>query len=339
MSNDSATSEQGMPNRRTKPESAAAIAGGPSAVTLTSGGGAGDTRPAASNEETPSAVSAAWLKDHVRDANVRVVDVRWALTAPGTTAKAAGRVAYDADHVPGAVFVDLDTELAASSGPGRHPLPKAEQLAAVFGKAGVGPETHVVAYDDAGGSIAARVWFLLKRAGHVRVSILDGGYKAWRAAGGETTAKLPSFAARELTLREPEAVDVVDKRAMRILVGRDDVRVIDVRAPERYRGETEPVDPRPGHVPSAKNVPWAQNLVADADGVLRLRSPSELRALYTSTGVERAKEVVFYCGSSVTACLGLLAYERAGFRGARLYEGSWSDWSRDTTLPAARGEE
>ncbi len=285
-----------------------------------------------------SIVSPAWLKAALAtpsSAELRVVDVRWSMAA-------SGRFAYDVDHVEGAVFLDLDADLSAAEGPGRHPIPDAAQVARVFSAIGVERDTHVVAYDDASGSIAARVWFLLRRYGHDRVSILDGGYRAWLAEGGPTTNAVPTFAATTLDLsspREGARLAVVDKSVVRALSGRDDVVVIDVRAPERYRGESEPIDARAGHIPGAKNVPWTKNLFAEVGGVPRMRPAAELRELYASYGAGE-RDVVVYCGSGVTACLGLLALEHAGFgERARLYEGSWSDWARDPTLPAARGDQ
>jgi thiosulfate/3-mercaptopyruvate sulfurtransferase len=269
-------------------------------------------------------------------ARVRVVDVRWSIAA-------SGRAAYEAEHVEGAAFLDLDVDLSAPEGPGRHPIPDAPQLERVFGALGVDAETHVVAYDDAAGAIAARVWFLLRRYGHERVSVLEGGLAAWRAAGGPMTAEVPRFEATKLALTaRPKSApdsDVLDKQAIRALAGRDDTVLIDVRAPERYRGESEPIDARAGHIPGAKNVPWSENLQPAANGVRTMRGARDLRELYASLGADR-KDVVFYCGSSVTACLGLLAFEVAGLgRRARVYEGSWSDWSRDANLPIARGDE
>jgi thiosulfate/3-mercaptopyruvate sulfurtransferase len=175
------------------------------------------------------------------------------------------------------------------------------------------------------------------------VSVLDGGYGAWVGAGGATTRDVPTFAAKKLTLTPPRTDDVVDKNAVRALAARGDVVLVDVRAPERYRGETEPIDSRAGHIPGAKNIPWSRHVAAGEQDVQRLRTASEIRDLYASVGVGMGgggADVVVYCGSGVTACLGLLALEMAGLgERARLYEGSWSDWSRDASLPAAVGDE
>lgn len=281
-----------------------------------------------------SIVDVEWLKQHHRDANVRVLDVRWSIAA-------SGRSAYEAGHVPGAVFVDLETELSAPNGPGRHPIPDRAQVERVFGSAGIDETTHVVAYDDAGGSVAARVWFLAKRHGHRHVSILEGGFKAWNRAGGEVTREVPSVAPTTLRLREAGAPGAVDKAFVVDLLPRladGGALLLDARAGERYRGESEPIDARAGHIPGAKSAPWNENLV-DREGVLTFKSPEELRAHYTRLGADRAREIVVYCGSSVTACLDLMGLERAGFDNVRVYEGSWSEWARDAALPAARGTE
>jgi thiosulfate/3-mercaptopyruvate sulfurtransferase len=280
-------------------------------------------------------VSADWLRAHAGDADVRVIDARWSLAA-------SGREAYAAGHVPGAVFVDLEADITPTSGPGRHPIPGHEQVARVFGAAGVDDDTHVVAYDDAGGSVASRVWFLLRRYGHTRVSILDGGYRAWLAAGGAVSKETPHPEPRALHLRAASGEDVVDKAYVRALGERlrtGEVLLLDARAVERYRGESEPIDARAGHIPGAKSAPWMDNLSASPDGVARFRGDDELRALYTSLGATKAKEVIVYCGSSVTSCLDIVGLERAGFGPVRVYEGSWSEWARDPALPAALGDE
>ncbi|MBK6693756.1 MAG: sulfurtransferase [Myxococcales bacterium] len=265
--------------------------------------------------------------------DLRVVDVRWSLSK-------RGRDAYAAGHVEGAAFLDLDVDLSAPSGPGRHPMPERAQLERVFGAIGVDATTHVVAYDDAGGAIAARVWFLLRRYGHERVSILDGGFPAWVAAGGPVSTDGPSFEPQALSLAAPQRSDVVDKAFVERLalgggVGR--TLLLDARARERYRGDTEPVDARPGHIPSAVNAPFADLLVTKADGTTGLKSKSELEAYFRSLGAGAADDIVVYCGSGVTACLDVLALERAGFA-ALIYEGSYSDWARDDRLPVALGD-
>jgi thiosulfate/3-mercaptopyruvate sulfurtransferase len=263
--------------------------------------------------------------------DLRVVDVRWYLDP-----QRIGRDAYVAGHIPGAVFLDVATDLSAPGGgrglpTGRHPWPSEEQVSAVIGAAGIGPATRVVAYDDQSGAIAARLWYLLRAFGHDEVRVLDGGIPKWQAEGrpleaGIVTVPAAPFAAR---LRAGW------------VVGRDEMTgldpstlVIDARAGDRYRGETEPIDPRAGHIPGAVNLPFAGNLTSDPIPVLR--RADELRARFAAVGADRSLPIV-YCGSGVTACHDLLALHAAGLRG-RLYAGSWSEWSSDPSLPIATGD-
>ena len=272
-------------------------------------------------------VSTEWLAAEVGAPDLRLVDVRWYLDAPPR-----GRAEYLAGHLPGAVFLDVEHDLSAPGGgrgkpTGRHPWPSEAQVTAVMGKAGIGPRTRVVAYDDHGGSVAARLWYVLRAHGHDAVAVLDGGIAKWKAEGrpleaGETAAPPARFEAR---LRPGW---VVTKAEM--IARREDALVFDARAAERYRGEVEPIDPRAGHVPGAVSVPFTGNL---AGGVFR--PPAELRARFAAAGADRAEPIV-YCGSGVTACHDLLALELAGLRG-RLYAGSWSEWSSDPALPVATG--
>lgn len=274
----------------------------------------------------PSAiVTSAWLRDHVDHPDLRIVDARWSLGGP------PGRHAYEEGHLPRAIFLDLDADLAADprAGPGRHPLPDAAAFAAAMSAHGIGDEHAVVAYDDAGGSVAARLWWLFRHWGH-QAAVLDGGLQAWTDAGGSLTTALPHHPAATWTPRAARD-DVVD--AEELVRRRDAGRpIIDARAGERYRGEVEPVDARPGHIPGARSAPWAGNL--DAAG--RFLPPGELRARYATLGAEPASDPVAYCGSGVTATHALLAMHLAGIEGA-LYEGSWSDWASRPELPAATG--
>jgi thiosulfate/3-mercaptopyruvate sulfurtransferase len=206
-------------------------------------------------------------------------------------------------------------------------------------RAGVGPETHVVAYDDAGGSIAARLWWLLRHFGHPLVSVLDGGITRWVAEGRPVVRDVPEPPPGAFVPRPAEG-QVADRDEVRRLSRDPGAVVLDARAPERYEGRVEPVDPRAGHVPGAVSAPFAANLVpgaAGGGGGGRFKAPPELRAQYAALGVAPGREVVVYCGSGVTACHDLLALHLAGIRHARLYEGSWSDWSADPTLPVATG--
>ncbi|MDP6976424.1 MAG: sulfurtransferase [Acidimicrobiales bacterium] len=251
-------------------------------------------------------------------------DVRWYLDGR------SGRGAYEAGHLPGAVFVDLDRDLTAppSTTQGRHPLPTAEAFAAALGALGVGPDDAVVAYDDSGGMSAGRLVWMLRVLGQP-AALLDGGIGAWDGPLEAGSATRPPV---ECPVRPwPDGAFAGIEEVAAAAAGGI---VLDARAPERYRGEVEPVDPRAGHVPGARNAPFAANL---GDGG-RFRSPDDLRAHYEELGVGEAAGVVAYCGSGVSACHDLLAMEHAGLGRGRLYVGSWSQWSA-TGRPAATGGE
>ena len=270
-------------------------------------------------------VSVDWLQTHLHDPSLRVADVRWSLAGP------PGAELYDVGHLPGAVFLDADRELSSpGEGAGRHPVPEADKLAGVLGSRGIGDDDVVVAYDDAGGSIAARLWWLYRHFGHDgRCAVLDGGLQAWTDADLPLTDEIPDLPPTTWTPAAPRD-DLVGTEAVEATTA--DELLIDARAGERYRGETEPIDPRPGHIPGAVSVPWSTNL--DARG--RFLPPDALRARYADVGaVDRP--VIAYCGSSLSATHDLLAMELAGIPGGRLYEGSWSHWSSDPVRPAATG--
>ena len=261
-----------------------------------------------------------------------VLDVRWRLGGP------PGRADHDAGHLPGAVFVDLDTELAAPAGPGgRHPLPDPLALQEVLRRAGVTEDSAVVAHDDDSGAVAARVWWLLRWAGVPadRVAVLDGGYRAWTAAGLPVTAEPARPASGDLVVR-PGAMPVVDADGAAALACTG--VLLDARAGARYRGETEPVDPVAGHVPGAVNAPATDHL----DPAGRWLPPAALAAHYAGLGVGPDTAVGAYCGSGVTATAVVLALEHAGLRNpehpAALYPGSWSEWSADPRRPVATGD-
>ena len=251
--------------------------------------------------------------------NLRIVDVRWYLGRAGD-----GRAAYDAGHLPGAIHLDLDADLADPDGygaPGRHPLPSATSFAARLGRAGIGDDDLVVAYDDVGGWVAARLWWMLDVLGHHRVAVLDGGIDAWVAAGGARSTDEPTFPAAELHLDDHWS-RVITRIELKARLG--DVMLLDARAPARYRGETEPVDPVAGHIPTAVNAPVDGNL---ADG--RFRSPDDLVARFRDLGADgSAGPVVTSCGSGTSALHHALAMRLAGLPDPILYVGSYSDWSR-----------
>jgi thiosulfate/3-mercaptopyruvate sulfurtransferase len=253
---------------------------------------------------------------------VVLADVRWYLDGR------SGRAAYENGHLPGAVFVDLDKVLAAHGSPaeGRHPLPAPEVFAAGLAEVGIGDEQPVIAYDDAGGVIAARLVWMLRATGH-DAALLDGGLTAYTGAL-ETAA--PSRTRANFTARPwPEArlADIDDATSGRSVV-------LDARELARFRGDIEPVDPRAGHIPGARSLPCRDNV--DASG--RFLSVPELRKRFESVGVTDGADVVSYCGSGVTACHNLIALEHAGLGAGRLYPGSWSQYSSDPGRPAATGD-
>lgn len=259
-----------------------------------------------------------------------LLDIRFSLGGP------PGRQDYARGHLPGAVYVDLDTELAGPPGAaGRHPLPEPAALQRVLRAAGVSSESTVVVYDARDGSAAARLWWLLRWAGHERVTVLDGGLAAWAEEERAVTTDTPDPAPGDLTVR-PGARPVLDAADAAALARFG--LLLDARAAERYRGEVEPVDPRAGHVPGAVNAPFADHV----DDTGRWRSAAELRTRFAGLGVRADGEVGAYCGSGVTACSVLLALEVAGLAGAdrvpALYAGSWSNWSADPDRPAVTGE-
>jgi thiosulfate/3-mercaptopyruvate sulfurtransferase len=268
-------------------------------------------------------VDAGWLAGHLGD--VVVADVRWYLDGR------SGRAAYDGGHVPGAVFVDVDRDLAAPPTPagGRHPLPAPAAFAAALGRLGIAEGTPVVAYDDAGGSTAARLWWLLHLLGQP-AAVLDGGIGTW-AAPLSTGPAAPAPVERRP--RPWPAARLVDADA----VAAGGAVVLDARSAARYAAGDPAIDPRPGHIPGARSAPWTGNL-DPATG--RFLAPEALRHRFVALGAGGDGPVVAYCGSGVTACHDLLALERAGLAAGgrtRLFPGSWSAWGADPSRPAETG--
>jgi thiosulfate/3-mercaptopyruvate sulfurtransferase len=271
----------------------------------------------------PPIVDVDWLRARP---DTIVLDGRWYLDGGATR----GRAAYDAGHLPGARFVDLDECEAGSPSPaaGRHPLPEPADFVACCRALGIGRDSTVVVYDDAAGMAAGRMVWMLRAAG-VAAALLDGGLAAWDGDHEVGPAPTPSPPADPVALdRWPDA----------LVADADDVAsaplVLDARAPERYRGDAEPVDARAGHVPGAVNVAFGDNVDPTTS---RFLAPAALRARYEAAGVTEGDDVVVYCGSGVTACHDLLAIEHAGLGRGRLYPGSWSQWAGDPDRPVAAG--
>lgn len=260
------------------------------------------------------------------DSRVRVIDVRWYLLKPG-----AGRAAYDAGHIPGARFLDLDADLSAAIGDGRHPLPLPADFARRLGGFGIGSDEFVVGYDDSGGTVAARLWWMLDNLGHRGgVAVLDGGLAAWTAAGLPLTSDEPVWPPTILELAS-EWSGVLGRDEVARLLG--SVTLLDGRAPERYRGEVEPIDPAAGHIPTALNFPTAGNLASDGRFLPAAELGERFGALFDS-----GAPVVNSCGSGTTACHNALAMRLAGLPEPMLYVGSFSDWST-AGMPVVDGSE
>lgn len=276
-------------------------------------------------------ISAEQLQSRINDAGLRILDCRFVLSQPD-----AGRESYLQGHIPGAVYADLDKDLAGPvvSGSGRHPLPEAADLAMTFGRFGISNDTDVVVYDDGSGALAARAWWLLRWMGHEQVSLLDGGLNRWQAVGmaldvGEVTVAEKKFAGSpkcEWVLKTDE-----------ILMHAGDVEqllLIDARDEARYRGEVEPIDKIAGHIPWAINLPFQRSL--NSDGTWKMAT--ELRDLWADALRKAPNEKLsVMCGSGVTACHLIISAGLAGLPQPRLYVGSWSEWIEDPTRPVATG--
>jgi thiosulfate/3-mercaptopyruvate sulfurtransferase len=269
-------------------------------------------------------VEAPWLRRHLGELWLAVVDCRFRLGEPG-----AGERAWLEGHIPGAAFLDVDRDLSAEPGDrGRHPLPARADFEAAARRAGIGRRSTVVAYDEAGEGGAVRLWWLLRHFGHDHVAVLNGGLRAWREQGGALRGGPEEIAQGDFVARE-RGDDTVSADELGDAGGR---ALLDARAPERFSGRVEPYDPVPGHIPGAANLPFAE---VAPEG--RFLPPDELRARLEAAGAAPGREVVAYCGSGITACTLVLAAELAGLPPARLYPGSWSEWSR-RGYPAARHE-
>jgi thiosulfate/3-mercaptopyruvate sulfurtransferase len=275
-------------------------------------------------------ISTGALALHMDDPAFAIVDCRYKLDDASW-----GEREYAAAHIPGSVYADLAHDLAGpkTGTNGRHPLPEPHALAQTLGRLGVSSGVQVVAYDQENGMYASRLWWLLRWLGHDAVAVLDGGLKKWNAEARPASSGVERREPRVFS-GSPRPEMAVDVEAVAAMVDTPAWRLLDARAPERYRGDSEPIDTKAGHIPGAANHFFQSNL--DEQGLFR--TPEELRAKITeSTGNVPADQIVCYCGSGVTACHNLLALEHAGLKGAKLYAGSWSEWSADPARPVEKG--
>lgn len=269
-------------------------------------------------------ISADELLRVIDDDGVRVIDCRWYLEEPEK-----GLSEYRHGHIPGATYASLDADLSGTDGDGRHPLPSPEVFADTLVRFGITATTPVVVYDDHGGSVAARLWWMLTDQGHTNATVLDGGLQAWTTRGNQTTTEEPVHPRGGFETRPWRGV--VERAS--VVSRPSDSLLMDARSIERYRGDEEPIDPKAGHIPGAVSLPQTENLAQD----FTFLSPEVLRSRFSRVGATGARNKIAHCGSGVTACHNILAMEVAGIERPSLYVGSWSDWS-STDLPIATGE-
>ena len=261
-------------------------------------------------------------------ADLAIIDCRFSLVNPG-----AGELAYQQGHLPGAVYAHLDRDLSdhRKHEQGRHPWPDAADFTAKLGAWGITPRHQVIVYDDGDGAHAARVWFMLRELGHEKVAVLDGGWARWTAHGLPVDSRIPVPMAAKY-VAQFDAGRLLDAGQVQARLAEGDL-LLDARAADRFRGENEHMDRVAGHVPGARNRPYADNM---ADG--RFKSPMQLADEFRALLGEHAPaQTIVMCGSGVTACHHLLAMERAGIKGAKLFTGSWSGWIADPSRPVATG--
>jgi thiosulfate/3-mercaptopyruvate sulfurtransferase len=273
-------------------------------------------------------ISAHELYDSLNDPDLVIVDVRFDLKSPE-----AGRHDYEAGHIPNAVYLALEPDLSGPAGAhgGRHPLPEVEVFARILERAGISNGSRVVVYDASAGMFAGRLWWMLKYLGHDRVQLLDGGYPAWLEAGYPTSRNIPAPPMGTFK-PQPQPHLVAGVVEVRDALQDPSTLLVDARGADRYRGENETMDKKAGHIPSALNLPFAENLAGG-----KFKDAAALKERFA--GLEEAEEVIVYCGSGVSAAHDLLAMEEAGITGAKLYVGSWSDWSSYDDNPVATGDE
>ncbi|MGG1553908.1 sulfurtransferase [Paenibacillus ferrarius] len=274
-------------------------------------------------------VSQSWLLGQLGDANIVIADCRFALGQPNS-----GRTLYEQDHIPGAVYVDLEKDMSGAlmAHGGRHPLPDLGGFSILVGNLGIDGTTTVVAYDDQGGAMASRLWWMLKFLGHSEVYVLDQGYAAWKAAGYPVTAEVsqpyPRTFSPKVNRRMLASMDEVKDK-----LGRPGTVLVDSREERRYLGLEEPIDKAAGHIPGARNFFWKG--VLGENGAWKTAAEQEQHF----ASLRDAEEIIVYCGSGVTACPNVLALNEAGFDNVKLYSGSWSDWISWEENPIATGSE
>ncbi|TBL72663.1 sulfurtransferase [Paenibacillus thalictri] len=270
-----------------------------------------------------------WLFEHGNDEHVVIADCRFVMGKPS-----AGQESYTADHIPGAVYFDLDRHLSDPVGEhgGRHPLPDMQAFAEQLGAAGIDNHSTVIVYDDQGGAMASRLWWMLTYLGHQKVFLLDGGYTKWKEAGYPVTdeATTPHSTVYKA---QPQTQLLASMEEVKQRIGQVGTVLVDSRENRRYLGLEEPLDKAAGHIPGAKSYFWKDALNEQGDW----KSSEALQERFKD--LSRDEEIIVYCGSGVTACPNVLALKEAGFNNVRLYAGSWSDWISYSDNPIATGEE
>lgn len=283
------------------------------------------------NATTSNLKSLDWLRDHLNDETVRIIDCRFLLGQP-----AAGREAYEAGHLPNAIHADLEQDL---SGPitehgGRHPLPDLQEFVQKLSRWGIDEKTTVVAYDDQGGAMASRLWWMLKYLGHEQAYLLNGTFSLWRQQGLPVTADIPTPPPTAFTPHlRPDMLASMEEVKSKLHA--QDTALIDSREPVRYRGEQEPIDKKAGHIPGAVNRFWKDALQDDSTW----KPADQQKDRFQAAGLDPQQEVIVYCGSGVTACPNVLALQEAGFEKVKLYLGSWSDWITNADNPVATAKD